>query len=193
METPMQTLDQLVTDAKVDTTQHNWRMSLTKPAMLTFSPDEKWFARMVTNKGTIRIRLFTDTAPMHVTSFAYLIRLGFYDGLNFHRVIPGFMAQGGCPMGSGTGGPGYKFAGEFAPGVKHDRPGLLSMANAGPNTDGSQFFLTFIPTPWLDGNHTIFGQVVDGLDVLETLEGLGSESGRTSERLFMEKVTIEVE
>ncbi len=189
----MQTLDQLVTDAKVDTTQHNWRMSLTKPAMLTFSPDEKWFARMVTNKGTIRIRLFTDTAPMHVTSFAYLIRLGFYDGLIFHRVIPGFMAQGGCPMGSGTGGPGYKFAGEFAAGVKHDRPGLLSMANAGPNTDGSQFFLTFIPTPWLDGNHTIFGQVVEGLDVLETLETFGSESGRTTERLFMEKVTIEVE
>ena len=188
-----QTLDQIVADAKVDTSNHNWRMSLSKPEMLTFSPDEKWFARMVTNKGTIRIRLFTDTAPMHVTSFAYLIRLGFYDGLIFHRVIPGFMAQGGCPMGSGTGGPGYKFSGEFAPGVKHDRPGLLSMANAGPNTDGSQFFLTFIPTPWLDGNHTIFGQVVEGLDVLATLETFGSESGRTRERLCMEKVTIEVE
>jgi peptidyl-prolyl cis-trans isomerase B (cyclophilin B) len=188
-----QTLDQLVADAKVDTSQPGWRMSLSKPEQLTFSPDEKWFARMVTSKGTLRIRLFTDTAPMHVTSFAYLIRLGFYDGLKFHRVIPGFMAQGGCPMGSGSGGPGYKFAGEFAPGVKHDRPGLLSMANAGPNTDGSQFFLTFIPTSWLDGNHTIFGEVVDGMGVLEALEACGSESGRTTETLLMEKVTIEIE
>jgi peptidylprolyl isomerase len=96
-------------------------------------------------------------------------------------------------MGSGSGGPGYKFAGEFAPGVKHDRPGLLSMANAGPNTDGSQFFLTFIPTSWLDGNHTIFGEVVDGMGVLEALEACGSESGRTTETLLMEKVTIEIE
>lgn len=188
-----QMLDQLVADAKVDTTQNGWRMKLSKPEPMTFDPAQKWFARMVTNKGTIRIRMFTDTAPMHVTSFAYLTRLGFYDGLLFHRVIPGFMAQGGCPMGTGSGGPGYKFGGEFTPDVKHDRPGLLSMANAGPNTDGSQFFLTFIPTPWLDGNHTIFGQVVEGLDVLETLESFGSDSGRTRETLKMEKVTIEVE
>jgi cyclophilin family peptidyl-prolyl cis-trans isomerase len=102
------------------------------------------------------------------------------------------MAQGGCPLGTGTGGPGYQFAGEFKPNVKHTKPGLLSMANAGPGTDGSQFFLTFVPTPWLDGKHTIFGEVTEGMDVLKKLEALGSESGATSQPLAMEKVTIEV-
>jgi cyclophilin family peptidyl-prolyl cis-trans isomerase len=129
---------------------------------------------------------------MHVTSFMYLTRLGFYDDLAFHRVITNFMAQGGDPAGNGTGGPGYEFDGEFSAGVRHDRPGLLSMANRGPGTDGSQFFLTFIPTPWLDGKHTIFGEVVEGMDVLQSLEAAGSPSGRTSQPLKMEKVTIEV-
>ena len=189
-----QTLDQLVADAKVDTSNHNWRMSLSKPEMLTFSPDEKWFARMVTNKGTIRIRLFTDTAPMHVTSFAYLIRLGFYDGLIFHRVIPGFMAQGGCPMGSGTGGPGYKFSGEFAPGVKHDRPGLLSMANAGPNTNGSQFFLISGPSGvGLPPQYNHFGQIVKGLEVLDAMEKVPTGFGdRPKTDVVINSVTITV-
>jgi cyclophilin family peptidyl-prolyl cis-trans isomerase len=129
---------------------------------------------------------------MHVTNFIYLSRLGFYDGLSFHRVISGFMAQGGCPLGTGTGGPGYQFGGEFSPAVKHEKGGLLSMANAGPGTDGSQFFLTFVPTPWLDGKHTIFGEIVEGMDVMKKLEAAGSQSGRTSEPLKMEKVTIEV-
>jgi len=117
---------------------------------------------------------------MHVTSFAYLIKVGFFDGLTFHRVITGFMAQGGCPLGSGSGGPGYQFDGEYSPAVKHNRGGLLSMANAGPGTDGSQFFLTFVPTPWLDGKHTIFGEVVEGMDVVKALEAVGSQSGRTA-------------
>ncbi len=146
---------------------------------------------METNKGPIRIELLPQVAPMHVTSFAYLARLGFYDGLAFHRVIKRFMAQGGCPLGTGTGGPGYQYAGEFSPKVKHDVGGLLSMANAGPNTDGSQFFLTFVPTPWLDGKHTIFGKVVAGVDTLEKLEAAGSESGRTAEPLRIERVTVE--
>ena len=188
----MQMLEQLVASANVDTNQAGWRTRLPKPAMLTFTPGETWRARMVTSKGELVIKLLTETAPMHVTSFAYLARLGFYDGLAFHRVIPRFMAQGGCPLGSGTGGPGYRFDGEFAPGVDHDQPGLLSMANAGPGTDGSQFFLTFVPTPWLDGKHTIFGQVEGGEAVLQSLEACGSASGRPSERLLMEKVTIEV-
>jgi cyclophilin family peptidyl-prolyl cis-trans isomerase len=148
---------------------------------------------MTTNKGEIVIKLLHATAPMHVTSFAYLAQLGFYDGLPFHRVIPGFMAQGGCPLGSGTGGPGYRFDGEFAGGERHDRPGLLSMANAGPGTDGSQFFLTFVPTPWLDGKHTIFGQVEGGAEVLQALEASGTPSGQPKEKLLIERVRIEVQ
>jgi len=188
----MQMLDQLIAGAKVDTTRPDWRTRLPKPTLLAFPAGQVWRARMTTNKGELSLRLLTETAPMHVTSFAYLARLGFYDGLTFHRVIPRFMAQGGCPLGTGTGGPGYRFDGEFAPGVAHDRPGLLSMANAGPGTDGSQFFLTFVPTPWLDGKHTIFGQVEGGEAVLQALEACGSAQGRTSERLVMEKVTIEI-
>jgi peptidyl-prolyl cis-trans isomerase B (cyclophilin B) len=103
------------------------------------------------------------------------------------------MAQGGCPLGTGTGGPGYRFDGEFRADVKHDRPGLLSMANAGPGTDGSQFFLTFLPTPWLDGKHTIFGEVVEGKETLKALEDAGSQNGKTKEPLAIEKATIEVE
>ncbi|MBI5444750.1 MAG: peptidylprolyl isomerase [Deltaproteobacteria bacterium] len=148
---------------------------------------------MTTNKGALRIRMMPDVAPMHVTSFLYLVELGFYDGLAFHRVISGFMAQGGCPLGTGTGGPGYEFGGEFSPKVRHDRPGLLSMANRGPGTDGSQFFLTFVPTPWLDGKHTIFGEVVDGKEVLKTLEAAGTQSGQTKEPLRIEKAVAEVE
>jgi cyclophilin family peptidyl-prolyl cis-trans isomerase len=129
---------------------------------------------------------------MHVTNFIYLARLGFYDGLKFHRVITGFMAQGGCPLGNGSGNPGYGFGGEFSPGVKHDTPGLLSMANAGPGTDGSQFFLTFVPTPWLDGKHTIFGRVTEGLEVLKALEAAGSRSGAPGKPMAMKKVTVEV-
>jgi cyclophilin family peptidyl-prolyl cis-trans isomerase len=147
---------------------------------------------MQTNKGPIKIELMPDVAPMHVTSFIYLSRMGFYDGLKFHRVITGFMAQGGCPLGTGTGGPGYKYAGEFSADVKHDTGGLLSQANAGPGTDGSQFFLTFVPTAWLDGKHTIYGKVVEGMDTLKKLEAAGSQSGKTSEPLSIEKVTIEV-
>jgi cyclophilin family peptidyl-prolyl cis-trans isomerase len=134
-----------------------------------------------------------EAAPMHVSSTVYLTRVGFYDDLIFHRVIDGFMAQGGDPTGTGRGGPGYKYAGEFSGDLKHDKPGLLSMANAGPGTDGSQFFLTFVPTPWLDGRHTIFGEVVEGMDALQQLEAAGSQSGQTSERLTLDKAQILIE
>jgi cyclophilin family peptidyl-prolyl cis-trans isomerase len=188
----MQQIETQIANAKVDTKNPNWRTTLTKPTVATFEADRSYYARMVTNKGAILIKFMPKVAPMHVTSFMYLTKLGYYDGLSFHRVITGFMAQGGCPLGTGTGGPGYKFDGEFSPSAKHDRGGLLSMANAGPGTDGSQFFLTFKETPWLDGKHTIFGEVVEGADVLKKLEAAGSQSGRTSEPLKMEKVTIEV-
>jgi peptidyl-prolyl cis-trans isomerase B (cyclophilin B) len=116
-------------------------------------------ARIQTSKGAINLRLFPDEAPLTVLNFINLSSKGFYDGLKFHRVIPDFMIQGGCPLGNGTGGPGYRFKDEFSPDLRHARPGMLSMANAGPNTNGSQFFITHVPTPWLDNKHAIFGEV----------------------------------
>ena len=159
---------------------------------MTFEPDASYFWDLDTNVGSITVQLKPEVAPLHVASTIYLTRLGFYDGLGFHRVIKGFMAQGGCPLGTGTGGPGYEYGGEFDPGVKHDRPALLSMANAGPGTDGSQFFLTFVPTPWLDGKHTIFGEVVDGMETVQALEARGSQSGQTTEKLTIARATIRV-
>ena len=189
----MQDIDQQIASAPVDKNNSRWRTQLRQPKAATFDPSRLYLCRMETNKGAIKIRLMPDVAPMHVTSFSYLAKLGFYDGLPFHRVITGFMAQGGCPLGTGTGGPGYKFAGEFSPNVRHDRGGLLSMANAGPGTDGSQFFLTFVATPWLDGKHTIFGEVIEGQEVLKALEKAGSRGGETQEVLRMDKVMIVVE
>jgi cyclophilin family peptidyl-prolyl cis-trans isomerase len=186
----MQDIEQQIASASVDTSKPGWRTKLKAPKVASFDPARRVLARMETNKGAITIRLMPEVAPMHVTSFSYLAKLGYYDGLSFHRVITGFMAQGGCPLGTGTGGPGYTFGGEFKPNVRHDRGGLLSMANAGPGTDGSQFFLTFVPTPWLDGKHTIFGEVIEGMEVLKALEKAGSRGGETSEPLRMEKVTV---
>ncbi|NLA67441.1 MAG: peptidylprolyl isomerase [Gammaproteobacteria bacterium] len=121
-----------------------------------------------TDRGQIKVELFPDKAPLTVASFVNLARRGFYDGLGFHRVIPDFMIQGGCPRGTGTGGPGYKFEDETGNGVRHER-GVLSMANAGPNTNGSQFFITHVKTDWLDGKHTVFGKVSEGMDVVDAV------------------------
>ena len=121
-----------------------------------------------TDRGQITVELFADKAPLTVANFVNLAKRGFYDGLNFHRVIADFMVQGGCPEGSGRGGPGYRFEDETGNGVRHER-GVLSMANAGPNTNGSQFFITHVATPWLDGKHTVFGKVVEGLDVVDAI------------------------
>jgi len=126
-------------------------------------------ATIETSRGTIRVELFADKAPKTVANFEKLAGQGFYNGLKFHRVIADFMIQGGCPKGNGTGGPGYKFADEFHPDLKHDGPGILSMANSGPNTNGSQFFITHVATPWLDGKHTVFGRVLDGQDVVDSV------------------------
>jgi len=122
-------------------------------------------ATITTNKGDIRLTLFADQTPYTVANFANLAQRGFYNGLTFHRVIEKFMIQGGCPLGTGTGHPGYKFKDEFVKELKHDRPGVLSMANSGPNSNGSQFFITHVHTPWLDGKHTVFGRVVDENDM----------------------------
>ena len=118
-----------------------------------------------TSRGPIRTRLHADKTPVTVASFVNLVRRGYYDGLSFHRVIPDFMIQGGCPQGSGTGGPGYRFEDEPRADLRHDKPGVLSMANAGPRTNGSQFFITHIATPWLDGKHTVFGEVLGAEDM----------------------------
>ena len=122
-----------------------------------------------TDRGPIKVELKPEQAPLTVANFVNLARRGFYDGLNFHRVIGDFMIQGGCPQGSGTGGPGYKFEDEARNGLGHER-GVLSMANAGPNTNGSQFFITHVATPWLDGKHTVFGKVVEGLEAVDKVQ-----------------------
>jgi peptidyl-prolyl cis-trans isomerase B (cyclophilin B) len=127
-------------------------------------------ARIETNRGAIRIELHADRAPRTTANFETLAAKGFYDGLRFHRVIANFMIQGGCPDGTGRGGPGYTFADEFHPELKHDGPGVLSMANAGPNTNGSQFFITHVATPWLDGKHSVFGRVIEGQDVVNKIK-----------------------
>lgn len=118
-------------------------------------------ATINTARGPIRLELHAEDTPLTVASFVNLVQRGYYDGLNFHRVIPNFMIQGGCPQGSGMGGPGYKFEDEIVPRLKHNAPGVLSMANAGPRTNGSQFFITHVATPWLDGKHTVFGRVIN--------------------------------
>lgn len=171
--------------------ENMWKLKLTKPPLMTFDANKDYFWVLETNKGPIRIKLMPDVAPMHVTSTIFLTKKGFYDGLTFHRVIPGFMAQGGCPLGTGTGGPGYQYDGEFDPNVKHDQPGRLSMANSGPGTDGSQFFITFKATPWLDGKHTIFGQVVDGQENCKKMEAAGTRAGTPKEKLVITKARIE--
>lgn len=179
---------------KIDKTQAQWKTKLEKPEVVTFNPEAQYFWDLETTEGKIVVKLFPETAPMHATSTLYLTKLGFYDDLVFHRVIYKFMAQGGDPLGNGSGNPGYKYAGEFDGKLSHDKPGLLSMANSGPNTDGSQFFLTFAATPWLDGKHTIFGEVDEGLDTtLPAIESLGSRSGRTQKEVKIIKATIRVE
>lgn len=137
-----------------------------QPPVMQIDPHKKYTAIMKTEKGDIVLELFADKAPRTVNNFVFLALEGFYDGVIFHRVIADFMAQSGDPTGRGSGGPGYRFEDEFHPDLRHDKPGVLSMANAGPNTNGSQFFITHVPTPWLDNKHSVFGQVIDGMDVL---------------------------
>ncbi len=159
------------------------------PPPMVIDPSKRYVATISTDLGDIVIELFADKAPNTVNNFVFLAREGYYDGVTFHRVIPDFMAQGGDPTGSGSGGPGYKFADEFHPALKHDGPGILSMANAGPGTNGSQFFITHRETPHLDGRHTVFGRVIDGMDVVLAIPA--RDPSRASEPgLAMNSVTI---
>jgi len=165
------------------------------------------YARFATSAGTFVVRLFEKETPKTVANFVGLAdgskawkdpvtgqsrTAPFYNGLVFHRVIADFMIQGGCPLGNGTGGPGYKFEDEFVPGLKHDKAGILSMANAGPNTNGSQFFITLVPTPWLDNRHSVFGAVVEGMDVITAIGTTKTgRQDRPATDITIESVTIE--
>ena len=189
----LNTVNKFITKQAVDKTNPTWKTQLSKPPLLTFTQGKDYFWELETNQGHLTIKLLTDSAPMHVSSTIYLTKLGFYDDLTFHRVIPGFMAQGGDPIGNGTGNPGYKYDGEFDGDIGHNEPGMLSMANSGPGTDGSQFFITFLPTPFLDGKHTVFGQVVIDLEEsLAKIEALGSRRGKTSETVKIIKASIRI-
>jgi cyclophilin family peptidyl-prolyl cis-trans isomerase len=157
---------------------------------MAIDPQNDYVATFHTDKGDITVQLFADKAPATVNNFIFLARQGFYDGTIFHRVIDNFMAQGGDPTGTGTGGPGYRFSDEFHPSLRHDRPGILSMANAGANTNGSQFFITHVPTPWLDDKHSVFGQVVTGLDVLLSIPARDPQR-KNAPAVRLNSVTIE--
>jgi cyclophilin family peptidyl-prolyl cis-trans isomerase len=149
-------------------------------------------ARIETSKGTFSIELYEDRAPTTVKNFADLADRGFYDGVIFHRVIAGFMIQGGDPTGTGRGGPGHTIPDEFHPELHHDVPGVLSMANAGPNTGGSQFFITLAATPWLDGRHAVFGRVTEGMDVVESIGSVATgRDDRPLEAVTMQSVRID--
>ncbi len=137
-----------------------------QPPPMSIDPKKTYMATLHTDEGDIQLELYAEKAPRTVNNFIFLAREGFYDGTIFHRVISDFMAQGGDPTGTGRGGPGYHFNDEFHPSLRHDKAGVLSMANAGPNTNGSQFFITHVPTPWLDNRHSVFGQITTGMDVL---------------------------
>jgi len=148
-------------------------------------------AEFNTNMGNFKIELFKDKAPLTVGNFIKLVDKGFYNGLIFHRVIPNFMIQSGCPHGTGYGGPGYTIRDEFHPNLKHNTPGILSMANAGPDTGGSQFFITVAPTPWLDGKHAIFGKVTEGMNVVEKISKVQTDrSDKPLQDIIINNITI---
>jgi len=187
-------IEAYIADKKVDTKRNRWKEELPPPLVVQFDPDKKYFWNLKTNLGDMKIEFMPQYAPKHVSSTIYLTLLGFYDGVSFHRIIPRFMAQGGDPTGTGMGGPGYHYDGEFDRRARHSKPGILSMANAGPGTDGSQFFLLFKPQPHLDDKHTVFGEVVEGMDTLRDIEDKGtSPRGTPKEPVLIEKATISVE
>ncbi len=186
-------IDAFIAEQAIDTSKPGWKQELKQPPTLAFDPTKRYLWDVETSEGPLVIQLNPKVAPIHTSSTIYLTRLGFYDGTLFHRIIPRFMAQGGDPTGTGRGGPGYQYAGEFSRSLRHDRGGLLSMANAGPGTDGSQFFITFVATPHLDGKHTLFGEVVGGTRTLQKLEAKGSRSGRPTGKVELISARVRAE
>ncbi|UYL10411.1 peptidylprolyl isomerase [Bdellovibrio sp. SKB1291214] len=205
-ETPAETSAEKTTEVKAEKKAKADSKKSTKDT--DTKKGKPMFALFETTKGNFKVKLLTETAPKTVENFAGLaegskewtdpktgekVKKPFYDGLSFHRVIKDFMIQGGCPLGTGTGGPGYRFEDEFLPGQpKHSKPGMLSMANAGPNTNGSQFFVTTVATPWLDGRHVVFGEVVEGMDVVHAIENTKvGPMDRPVEPMIIKHVKIE--
>ena len=191
----LQAIDAFILDEDIDYEDPLWRLKLKRPPQLEFDADKTYYWTLETSKGVMQFELFTDIAPMHVSSAIYLTRLGFYDGLFFHRVIRGFMAQGGDPLGSGLGGPGYELDGEFTKERKgkHRKAGVLSAANRGPGTDGSQFFITFKTLKELDGKNTVYGGLIDGKKALQAVERVGTSKGAPKERIEIVAATVSVE
>jgi peptidyl-prolyl cis-trans isomerase B (cyclophilin B) len=194
VDAAVKSIDAQIAKNAVNKSDPAWRTKLKIPTIAKFDPAKSYLAHMLTNKGEMLIKFKPDVAPMHVTNFIYLARMGFFDGTKFHRVMKGFMAQGGDPLGTGTGGPGYQFDVEISPNALHNAPGVLSTANTGrPGTDGSQFFIMFQPYPSLDGHYSVFGQVIQGLETLSKFEAAANPGdGPPTEPLFITKVTIEV-
>ena len=175
----------------MDTSAPNWKTRVPRPPMVKLDPNVDYYWFLHTTEGGIKIKLKPQYAPGHVISTIYLTRMGFYDGLPFHRIIPEFMIQGGDPLGTGAGGPAYKMGGEFSRKARHNKRGVVSAANSGPRTDGSQFFILFgKKAEHLDGKHTVFGQVVEGMGTLKTLEMYGSESGKPTRDVYIRRAEI---
>lgn len=187
----VEAVDQYIDQHPVDVSDPSWKTHLPRPPVVEFDPDVDYYWFLHTSAGGIKIQLKPEWAPAHVTSTIYLTRLGFYDGLGFHRIIPKFMVQGGDPLGTGRGGPGYRMAGEFHRKARHNKRGVVSAANRGPRTDGSQFFILFSDEgEHLDGKHTVYGQVVEGLGTLRTLEMYGTETGEPTRIVVIRRSEI---
>jgi cyclophilin family peptidyl-prolyl cis-trans isomerase len=189
----LESIDAFIATQKVDKTQEDWKLFVKPPGMAQFTLGKTYFWHLETNRGDFKIKLLPEYAPFHVTNVIYLSRLGFYDDVIFHQIIPGFMAQSGDPTGTGQMGPGYRFGGEIHKDANHHKRGMVAMANAGPGTDGSQFFITFAALPRLDGKHTVFGELVEGKGTLRRFEKAGTKKGKPKGRLFIERATVSVE
>jgi len=187
-------VDAFIAELHLDKSDEDWKLKVPAPeASGAFDPDKTYYWILETNRGELKIKLFPASAPLHVLSTIYLTRLGYYDGVRFHRIIPDAIVQGGDPTGTGNGAPGYLYHSEIDPELSHSKAGIVSMANAGPGTDGSQFFITCAPQTSLDGKHTIFGELVEGKPTLSKLERAGSPQGKPRRKVYIEKATIVVE